>query len=73
VGQSIMKVSVIQYVHNIYSGCHYGMARPRAADRVDGLQMWRVAENALDKESRTADKGWSSTLGVWRWASNSST
>jgi hypothetical protein len=27
-------------------------------------QIWRVAGKMLDKESRTADKGWSSTLGV---------
>ena len=27
--------------------------------------IWRVAENKLNKQSRTADKGWSSTLGGW--------
>jgi hypothetical protein len=30
----------------------------------DGLQMWMVAANILFKQSRTAGKGWSSSLGV---------
>jgi hypothetical protein len=30
------------------------------------LQLWREAENILNKLSRTADKGWSSSLGVGR-------
>jgi hypothetical protein len=42
------------------------MARPRVADGRDGLQIWRVAENILNKQSRTADKGWSCSLGVGR-------
>ncbi|KAJ4439744.1 hypothetical protein ANN_07872 [Periplaneta americana] len=28
-------------------------------------QIWRVAVNILNKQSRTADEGWSSSLGVW--------
>jgi hypothetical protein len=40
------------------------MARPQVADGGDGLQIWRVAANILNKQSRTADKGWSSSLGV---------
>jgi hypothetical protein len=44
--------------------CHHGMARPRIADRGDGLQIWRVAVNILNKQPRTADSGWSSSLGV---------
>ena len=28
----------------------------------------RVATNTLNKRSRTADKGWSSSVGVWRGA-----
>ncbi|KAJ4443717.1 hypothetical protein ANN_05392 [Periplaneta americana] len=31
-------------------------------------QSWRVAANILNKQSRTADKGWSSSLGVGRRA-----
>jgi hypothetical protein len=52
--------------------CHHGMARPQVADGGDSLQFWRVAANILNKQSRKADKGWSSSLGVGRWANNSS-
>jgi hypothetical protein len=48
------------------------MARPRVADGGDGLQIQNVAANILNKQSRTADKGWSSNLVVGREASNSS-
>ena len=34
--------------------------------------IWRVAANKSKKQSRTADKGWSSSLGVERGANNSS-
>jgi hypothetical protein len=34
--------------------------------------IWRVAVNIFNKQSRTADKGWSSSLGVGRGANNSS-
>ena len=34
--------------------------------------IWRVAANKLNKQSQTADKGWSSGLGVGRGANNSS-
>jgi hypothetical protein len=33
-----------------------GSARPQVADRGDGLQIWRVAANILNKQSQTADK-----------------
>jgi hypothetical protein len=39
------------------------MARPQVAEG-DGLQIWRVAANILNKQSRRADKGWSSSFGV---------
>jgi hypothetical protein len=42
------------------------MARPQLADRGDGLQVWRVAVNILIKQSRTADEGWSSGVGLVR-------
>jgi hypothetical protein len=38
----------------------------------NGLRIWRVAADTLNKQSRTADKGWSSSLGVGRGANNSS-
>ena len=34
--------------------------------------IWRVAANKLNKQSRTADEGWSSSLGVGRDANNTS-
>ncbi|KAJ4428435.1 hypothetical protein ANN_24472 [Periplaneta americana] len=51
---------------------HHGMARPQVADRGDGLRIWRVAVNILNKQSWTADKGWSSSLGLGRRANNPS-
>jgi hypothetical protein len=48
------------------------MARPQDADGGNALQVWRVAANILNKQSRTADKGWSSSLGIGRGANNSS-
>ena len=44
--------------------CHHDMARPQVADRRDGLQMWRIAAYILNKQFRTAGKGWSSSLGL---------
>jgi hypothetical protein len=46
------------------------MARPQVADRGDALQVWRTAANILNKQSHTADKGWSFSLGVERGAIN---
>jgi hypothetical protein len=40
------------------------MQHPQVADGEDGLQIWRVATNILNKHSRTADRGRSSSLGV---------
>jgi hypothetical protein len=34
---------------------HHGMARPQVADGEDGLQIWRVAANMLNMQSRKAD------------------
>jgi hypothetical protein len=42
------------------------MARLHVAGEGDGLQMWRVAANILNKQSRTADRGWPSSLGIGR-------
>jgi hypothetical protein len=33
--------------------------------------VWRVAANILNKQLQTADKGWTSSLGVGRGANNS--
>jgi hypothetical protein len=48
------------------------MAGPRVADGGEGPQMCRVAANILNKQSQTADKWWSYSLGVDRGANNSS-
>jgi hypothetical protein len=48
------------------------MARPQVADGGDGLQIWRLAANILNKQSRRAEKGWSSSLEEGRRANNSS-
>jgi hypothetical protein len=48
--------------HGASSGCGWR----------NGLQIWRTATNTLNKQSRTAEKGWSSSLGVGRGANNSS-
>jgi hypothetical protein len=42
------------------------MARPQVADGGDGLQVWRVAADIINKQSRKVDKGWCSSLGVGR-------
>jgi hypothetical protein len=52
--------------------CHHGMAGPQVADGGDSPQFWMVAANMLNKQSRTAGKGWSSSLEVGRGANNSS-
>jgi hypothetical protein len=44
------------------------MARPQVADGGNGLQIWRVTANILNRQSRIADNGWSSSLGVGRGA-----
>jgi hypothetical protein len=40
------------------------------ADGADGLRIRRVAANVLSKESRTAEKGWSSNFGFGRRDNN---
>jgi hypothetical protein len=52
--------------------CHHSMARPQVADGREGLQRWRLAANILNKQPRTNDKGWSSSLGVGRGTNNHS-
>jgi hypothetical protein len=47
------------------------MVFPQLAERGDGLQIWRVAANIVSKQSLTAEKGWSSSLGVGHGANNS--
>jgi len=43
----------------LYVGpCHHGMAHPQVAGGGDGLQIWRVAVNTLNKQSQTGNRGW---------------
>jgi len=42
--------------------CHHGMAQFKFAVRGDDLKIWRVAANMLNKQSRTDEKEWSSSL-----------
>jgi len=39
----------------LYS-CKYGLARPQVGDGGEGLQIWMLAANILNNQSRTADK-----------------
>jgi hypothetical protein len=43
---------------------HHGMARPQVPDGGLCLQIWRVATNILNKQSRTDKNRWSSSLGL---------
>jgi hypothetical protein len=57
--------------HAKWVPCHHDIVRPQVADGREGLQIWRVAANILNKQSRAADKGWPSSLGVGQGANNS--
>jgi hypothetical protein len=48
------------------------MELPQIGDGGNGLQIWRIAENMLNKQLRTADKEWFSRFGVGSAANNSS-
>jgi hypothetical protein len=69
-GQTLVLNILIFYVYVMWVPCHHGMVRHQVGDGGTGLQIWRVAANILNKQSRTADKGWSG-LGVGRGANNS--
>jgi hypothetical protein len=60
------------YHSNYVWRVHKGMARPQVTDGRDGVQTWRVVANILNKQSHTANKKWSSSLGVGGGANNSS-
>jgi hypothetical protein len=52
--------------------CHHGMASSGFADGGDGLQIRGVAANILNKQSRTADNWWCSSLVAGREVNNPS-
>jgi hypothetical protein len=51
-------------LHVMWVPCHHGMVHPQFADGEDGLQLWRVAANKLNKQPQTADKESASSLEV---------
>jgi hypothetical protein len=52
--------------------CHHSMVCPRVVDAGDGLQIWYIAANILNKQLQTADKWWSSSFEVEQGDNNSS-
>ena len=44
--------------------CHHGMARTLVADGRTAYKIEGLAANIWNKQSQTADNGWSSSLGV---------
>jgi len=55
-----------------WGSCHHGMARPQVADGGTASNAEGICKNILSKQLRTANKGWSSSLGVGQSANNSS-
>jgi hypothetical protein len=43
--------------HVMWLFCHHGMECPLVSDGRDGLQIWSVATNIVNTQSRTDDKG----------------
>jgi hypothetical protein len=61
----IIKLSRVRATSRVrWVPCQHGMARPQVADGRDALQPWRADANIYNKQSRTAGKGWSSSLGL---------
>jgi hypothetical protein len=61
-------ISYVTKAHVRWVRCHHDMAHPHFADGGDGLQIWRVAVNILNKKLWTDDKMLSFSLGVGRAA-----
>jgi hypothetical protein len=56
--------------HVTWVPCHNSMACPRVVDGGNGLQLYRVAANTLNKQPLTADKGCPSSVVVGNGANN---
>jgi hypothetical protein len=75
---SLMQAFQFAVVHGTVLGgspvtmAWHGMACPQVVDEGESLQIWKVAANILKKQSRKANKGWSSSLGVGRGPNNAS-
>jgi len=53
----LLHISKCFDIHVKWVPCHHNIARTQEADGGDGLQVWRVAVNILNQQSRTASKG----------------
>jgi hypothetical protein len=60
--QTMLSGGSLSLQHGASSGCGWR----------NGLQLSRLAANILNKEPRTDNKGWSSSLGVGRGVNNPS-
>jgi hypothetical protein len=67
---AVSRGCISKYNKKVGRSLVHGMARPQVADGGDGLQIWRAAAKILNKQSRTAEKGWLSSLGTERGANN---
>ena len=76
-GHLLVFLLAVRYAFSKWAGtvlvgpCHHGMARPQVGIE-ERPPIRRVAANKLNKQSWTADEGWSSSLGVGRGANNPS-
>jgi hypothetical protein len=61
-GHLINSTNIAQYktAHVMLGPSNHGMTRPRNVDEGDGLQIWSVAANIFNEQSKTTDKGLSS-------------
>jgi len=58
------KTLIFHIEHHVTGPIHRGMAHPWVRDGGEGTQMWRTAYNTLNKQSRAAEKGYSSAYGL---------
>jgi hypothetical protein len=43
--------------------CHHGIANPQVANGGDSVHIWKAAADILNKQSLTAEKVWSLSIG----------
>jgi hypothetical protein len=57
------KDHILLYMYDVkLVPCQHGLVGPQVVDRGDGLWIWRVAANILNKQSQTALQ-----CGGWAW------
>jgi hypothetical protein len=52
-----MRNDTVEVFHVKWGPCHHGMALPRVAAVGDGLQLWKVDGNMLNKQLRGPTRG----------------